>query len=438
MSPPSEPGPREADASGTRPFHRAGDAELRRPGRGRRAVLVLGALAAVAVPIAFWRLRPDPNRLLIQAQADFQAGRYAPAEAALRRLERLRAPTPMDRMARAQVAWGLKRGADALEELARIPDDNALAPLAHLLAGQIEVKRDRLRAAEAHFLATLKAEPKAIQAHRELVYFYNVQHRQAELDEHLHVLSDLGALDYEQVLHWNKTRNVVWNPQRDCEALAGFLAADPGDRHSRLALVDGLRQLGRLDEADRVLGALPGSDPEARARYAQQALARGDQERAIRLLAGGPADHPALARLRGLLALSQGDRRGAVAALRVALAADDKDRAVLFALGTALKGLGDEEGARPYLEAARRHDALTPLITRASSAEGKKDPHMASQLAAACEEAGRLYESLAWYRLAVAQDPLDAAAQRGIARLDRKIAGPSAASRGPNGANDRG
>ena len=42
---------------------------------------------------------------------------------------------------------------------------------------------------------------------------------------------------------------------------------------------------------------------------------------------------------------------------------------------------------------------------------------MPARLGAACEAAGRLGEARAWYRLAIARDPLDEASQRALYRL---------------------
>ena len=137
-----------------------------------------------------------------------------------------------------------------------------------MLAGQIEVENGRLRLAEAHFLATLTREPANAHAHRELVYIDNVQHRLSAMDAHMDALSELNALGFEHLLHWSKVRNVVWDPSHNCQSLAKYLAADPDDRYTRLALVDGLQNLGRLDEAASVLAFLPDSDDEARVRTA--------------------------------------------------------------------------------------------------------------------------------------------------------------------------
>jgi tetratricopeptide (TPR) repeat protein len=404
-----------------------------------RTSLGLAALAAVAIAVAGVqaRLRPDPADLLVRAQADYRAGHYGAAEAGPERLARLRTPTPMDRIARALVARARGRSAAALAELDRIPDDDSLAPLARLLAGQIELARGRARPAEAHFLAALARDRGLAQAHRELVYVYSVQRRLDELDEQMDALSRLDALGFDYLLHWGKTRNVVWNPGPDCEALARFVAADPEDRASRLARADGLRQLGRLDEAGAVLAPLPDSDPEARARRALLALDRGAMQQAECLLAAGPDDHAGLARVRGQLALGRGDPGRAAQHFRLALAAAPDDRAVLGALGTALRLAGDPRRARPYLDAARRHDALTPLIAEAATRAGARDPKLPARLGAACEAAGRLAEARAWYRRAIAHDPLDPGAQRALLRLGRGPLGGARSGRDPAGGPTR-
>ena len=58
-----------------------------------------------------------------------------------------------------QAAKALGRPDEALAELARIPDGDPAAPRARLLAGQIELRRDRVRRAEAALLAALELDP---------------------------------------------------------------------------------------------------------------------------------------------------------------------------------------------------------------------------------------------------------------------------------------
>jgi predicted Zn-dependent protease len=371
-------------------------------------------------------LDADPNGVFLRADAAFKAGRYAEAAAALRRLERLRRPTPVDCFLRAEVDVGRNRPDAALAELAAIPDDHPLGPLARLRIGQIQIRRRLTRPAEAAFLASLRLFPRGVQPRKELAYIYNIQHRQAELDAVLGALLDLDALDFAYVLHWTKTRNTVWNPSGDLAALENFVAADPEDRWSRLALVEALRRLDRLEEAERILSDLPPSDPAARTKRVLIAMDRGDFTAAESLLAEGPAGHPGLARLRGQLALRRRDGAAAIRHLRIAIAADPLDRATLSGLGTALLMVGQPDAARPYLEAARRHDALWALVARAATTEGEQDPKLPHQLGMACAAIGRNQEARAWLKIAIRRDPLDAEGQQTLFELEHGAASRSA------------
>jgi Flp pilus assembly protein TadD len=145
---------------------------------------------------------------------------------------------------------------------------------------------------------------------------------------------------------------------------------------------------------------------------------RGDFAAAESLLAGGPADHPGLARLRGQLALRRRQGEAAARQFRIAVAADPTDRLALQGLGTALQMLGKPDAARTYLEAARRHDALWALVARAATTEGENDPHLPHQLGIACAAIGRNLEARAWLRLAVRKDPLDSEGQKALFQLE--------------------
>src|SRR5947209_2339763 len=157
---PSSPAPREPGGSGStaRPLART---PLWIAG-------TVGALVGVVAVVAWSRRAADPDRYFREARAALDAKQTDRAAAAVRKLEALREPTPFDRLLRAQVDEALGRPDDALAELSRVEAPHPLAPVARLLAGQIEVRRHRLRAAEALFLEAVALEPKAVQAHREL------------------------------------------------------------------------------------------------------------------------------------------------------------------------------------------------------------------------------------------------------------------------------
>ncbi len=420
--PACRPGARGRRAGAATGHEGRGIADGRGGGRRARArrvgVLILAAVVLVVVVAVRWRLNADPNLAFLSADAAFKAGRYAEADAALARLERLRPPTSGDRLLRAEVDLALKHEDRALAELAVIADDDVAAPLARLRAGQIEIRRGRTRPAEAAFKASLRLVPRGVPPRKELVYIFNIQHRQAELDAMLAELMDLDALDFAYVLHWTKTRNTVWNPNGDLPSLEKFVAADGQDRWSRLALAEALRRLDRLEEAGRVLAPLSATDPEARVERVLLAMGRDEFDAAEGLLAGGPADHPGLARLRGQLAPGASPGRGGRPPVP-----HRRGRRSDRPPGLARPGdrAGDARPARrgaPYLEAVRRHDALWSLVARAATAEGENDPRLPHQLGMACAAIGRNLEARAWLKLAVRRDPSDTEGQKALYQLE--------------------
>ena len=374
--------------------------------------------AAAVLAVAGCAGRADPDALWKQAEADFQAGRHEQAAAAVGQLAKLRSPTPLDRLLRAQVALFRKRDDEALAELAGVPDADPLAAQARLLAGQVELRRHRLRAAEALLRRAADLDPDLAQARRELIYIYGVLLRRKELAAEFAALSKLAKLTYDNVFHWCLTRGAVWDPREQVAELKVDLEADPGDRWTRLALAENLRRTGARGEAESVLGALPKDDPEALLVRVDLALDRGDDRAAEALLAAGPEGDAGLERLRGKFALARRDGPAAVRHYRAAYRADPDDRNAVLGLARALGLAGEKSEAEPFQAAARDFEALGGLLQRAANDQGRSDPALLRALGAACEKVHRLPEALAWYRLAIEADPLDKDAQRALFRLD--------------------
>jgi tetratricopeptide (TPR) repeat protein len=391
-----------------------------RPRRWAFAAVIVGT-GALGAWGAWSRSGADPERIRQETAADLQAGRYEHAAAALARLRDL---TPRDYFLKAQVEKALRQPDQALADLARIPDDDPAAPQAHLLAGQIELRRDRVRLAEEALLAALALDPTLVQAHRQLIYIDGMLLRRRQLNEHFQALARLAPMTFGDVFSWCLTRNTVWEPHERAEDLRRFVAADPDDRWSRAVLAETLRQIGRRKEAATMLSVLPESDPEARAVRARLALDRGDDRAVEAILAGGPADHAELARLRGRFALAHGDGPAAVRHFRAAYAAEPDDRDTVFGLGTALAVAGDRDAAAPFLRDSEAYDALGALLTRAANPANHNDAALMRALGAACESVHRLPEARAWYNLAVQANPLDEEAQKALYRL-RYPAAPS-------------
>jgi tetratricopeptide (TPR) repeat protein len=294
---------------------------------------------------------------------------------------------------------------------------------ARLLAGQLELRRDRARVAEEAFRAAMRIDPALIQAHRELIYIYGVQLRRAELNAEFLALSKLTDLTFKNVFNWCMLRNNSWEPGEAIPLLERFVAADPEDRWSRLALAENDLRLGLLDDAESAVAGLAPEDPQALVIRIRVALDAQDEQRGERLLALGRSGDPELARFRGRLALSRRDARSALRAFRIAYAADPENRDAIYGLLNALVMVGDQEAAQPLRQLAGKLDRLNGLVQRAGTTAGRRDPTLLRQLGAASAALNRNAEACAWYKLAIARDPLDSAAQQALFRLD-------AASRG--------
>jgi tetratricopeptide (TPR) repeat protein len=382
------------------------------------AQAVLGAvfLAALAGGLrAVWR--EDPDAVWSQAQAQLKGGRIDEAERLAKRLARLRKPKVVDLFLQAQVAIARQRDDQALEVLARIPRDHVLAPQAHLMAGQIELRRNRLRFAERSFLQAIELDPRLVAAHRELIYIYGYQLRRRELGRAFERLAGLTDLTFDNAFLWCLLRSAVWDAGTVILDLSRFLEADPEDRWTRLALAENYCRTGLRDEARTVLEPLPLSDPDALALRVMLALDQQQLEEARRLLDSGPADHPVLARLRGRLALAEHDNHAAARHFRVALAGDPDNRDAILGLINALTRLHDDEAAAPLRRVAEDLDRLNTLIQRAATPYERNNPRLLRDLGAACARLGRFPEARAWYQLAIAQDPLDTESQQALFRI---------------------
>ena len=417
MCAPGAEGHREVVTSARRP---------RGPVRGFAVLAVVGLAGVAWACHLLDRSAPDINAIWAQAEADFMAGRLDRVDAALSRLNRLRLPTPLDHMLRAQYTAARNQPDQALAELELVPDDHFMAAQARLLAGQIELRRNRVRFAETFFQAALAINPKVVQARRELIFIYGMQLRRRESSAQFLALSGLAPLSSESVFHWCLFRNNTWEPGEAVATLTRYVSADPLDRWSRLALAENERRMGRHDTAESVLECLGPNDAAAVAIRARIAIDRQDLDRAERLLKDAAGDDPALALLRGRLALSKRDPQDAWRHFRIAYSADPDDHETVIGLVRALELAGQSDAAGPLRQLARRLELLSTLVDRAAAPSARKDPALLRELGAACAALHRDPEARAWYQLALMVDPFDAEAQRAIHRLGepRKAAPP--------------
>jgi len=379
--------------------------------------LVVGVVAAPKLSRS--RSSQDPNRLdLLQtAWIEFAAKRYDQASAMLDQRASEVAPTPLDWMLRARIAESLGRPAEALDHLKHIPDSDSISAQAWLKAGQIELARGRARAAEAAYRHALVLNPGQIQSYLELAYLYAAQRRKAECDAQFRALYRLMPLDYTHAFAWCQNYCWLWDVEGAQKVLVRFVAADPSDRWSRLALAKSYQLTVHFDEAETTLQPLTNSDPDARAIRVQIAMERGQIEAAEDLARDGPADHAGLNIFRGRLQLQRNDPRQAAAYFRAALRQDPEDRNAIQGLGVALRSLGDPQ-YKELLQFAAHYDLLKRTIQE-SVVTLQTDQKIFYKLGEICESLNRREEARVWYQLAIGRDPLDTQAHQGLTRLNQ-------------------
>ncbi|MDG3002202.1 tetratricopeptide repeat protein [Paludisphaera mucosa] len=404
----------------------------------RRIALGVGAVALAAATavaaIAVFSKSADPDQLWRDAQVSLREDRIDDAARILDRLTRARAPLPQDWMLQGQVAVAQGRIDDAVAMLAKVPDSDRTAANARLLAGQIELRRDRARFAEADLQEALRLDPKLAQARRELIYIYGMQLRRRDLCDQFAALSEISPLTYENLFHWCLVRNCLWEAGEVAKTLGGYLAADPDDRESRLALADNDRRLGLYAEAEEALAPLPEDDPRALAHRVMILMDRQEEDRAEELLKKGPDDDPELARLRGRVALARRDGPAALRYYRIAYDFDPANRDAVFGLINALELCGRRDQAAPLRRKAEALEAFNSLVQRMATPAGRTDPGIVGQAVQVCTQAGFIPEARAWLKFAIGRDPLDAAAQQALFHFNEKYP-PS--SSGPAKSADR-
>lgn len=319
--------------------------------------------------------------------------------------------------ARLLIAEG--REAEALKPLGSISDQSPFAASARLLSGQLYLKMNRLVPAEKAYLDAIRLDPAIVQARRELIYIYGIQLRRRELRTIFNQLSTIAPMTFQNVFHWCLTRGNEWDPEEIVSDMTKFLAVDPDDRWSRIALARSLKKLVKLDEAEQALKPLAETDPDALAIKAQIAVDRNDPDQARALLAKGVEDHFDLAIMRAQIALTDGNFAEATRHFQIALKNDPDNRDAVVGLARSLAAQGLKTEAREWQEKATKLDRLSSLIQEAARPTATLDGTLPKRLAEGCESVGHISEAKAWWGLIAARDPLNQDAQQALYRLGK-------------------
>jgi tetratricopeptide (TPR) repeat protein len=386
---------------------------------GRKAWILAGAiLLGLGGLMAAVRVRghSDPDELAAGVRLALNNRQWSRAEDLLARLARRRPPTVDDVVLRAELEQGRGHADRAVSLLCGIPESDPYAARARLVAGKIEKSRDRARHMEALFLEALRLDPKLTLPRKELIFLYAMQARRVDLNAQYRAMAELEPLDYDDVFFWMNSFENLWINNLIRSHLERYLAADPEDRVSRLALAGVLVRYNDLEGAEALLQPLPDSDADARVLRARIALSRMRLDEVRSILDRGPTEHIGLALLRGQFAVRLKDPATAAWHYHIALRLDPSNREALEGLSVVLKQTGDLKGAASAQRRAEQWRHLTSLLQKAHVFNIRNDKALLIELGEACEVLGQLPEARAWYRLALAQDPLDPAVQKSLYR----------------------
>jgi len=397
--------------------------------RSRLATRFLMAFILISCMVGlnfWWSWTPDTtigksaDTIATEFDAALESRNFKEAETLTRAFEKVTSAKD-DRLilfrARLDLAEG--RETDALKLLAGVPDDSSAATMAHQIAAKVHLRAGRLIPAERHNLAAIRMDPKLVTPRRELVYLYGIQLRRRELRDVFEGLAEVAPMSFQNLFHWCLMRGNDWDPEEIIADMTKFLAADPTDRWSRIALARSLKRLAKLDEAENALAPLPEEDPDALALRSQIALDRGDLEKAATLLQKGPSDHFDLAVLRALMALANGDLEEATAQFEIALRIDPGNRDAIVGMARVLSSRDRVAEARSWRDRAEKLDKLASLIQEAAKPSAPTDRNLPKKLAESCESVGYIAEAKAWWGLVATRDPLDQEAQAALYRLGR-------------------
>lgn len=387
------------------------------PGRKAWFIAVASLLGIAGLTAAIRaRVPADSEAMAEEVRQALRARQWSRAEGLLESLAKRRTPGIDDAVLWAELELGRGRADRAIALLVGIPGSDDRAAQARLIAGRIEKNRDRARRMEELFLEALRLDPGLIEARRELIFLYAMQARRGELQAQYRALAEQSPLGFDDVFLWSNSLEDTWINDRIRPHLERYVAADPGDRASRLALARVRLHSNELDAAETLLQNLPDSDPDVRTLRARIALGRFRLEEVRSHLDGGPVDHTGLALLRGHLAIQSKNPAEAARQYGIAIRLDSNSREAAEGLAIALAQLGDK-GTGAAQKRAARWRRLTSLLQEAHVHNIRRDRGLLRRLGEACESLGQFPEARAWYQLALALDPLDPEIQGALYRV---------------------
>jgi tetratricopeptide (TPR) repeat protein len=268
--------------------------------------------------------------------------------------------------------------------------------------------------AEQQFLAAIALHPMYLTPRESIVQLYYIQTRPAELQSQLDAIRAFRPWNLEELFASQAVWFVSSQPKETIPVLQGFVAADPGDIASRIALA---RHYLNDDSSEQAIGVLKRAktlEPEnltVHGLLAECHLKASRFEAAWEELQSdvSEAENPAQWwRALGNCAYEAELWPEAVSALTYAVAGNRNDYEAAYRLGIAAQRSGQIEFAEQQLEHARATEKLSAAAIRLQNTSRSRLELLATSIFDVGQlllQLGRRQESIPWFSTFLAMRP---------------------------------
>jgi tetratricopeptide (TPR) repeat protein len=422
----------------------------------RRRWLLLIGLACVVLGV--WTVNASrPPRSLAEIERLIDRGAWPRAEQQARRYLQRHASDSAARLLLGRILGARESYADCAQVLLEVPVGSPDRPMALLRAGQAWSLANRVRDAERAWIACVKSDSQTLsgdleirqECRRQLCKLYALERRRDALWQMSWAMHADAAprMKHEPLAMQARYGFELVDPLTAAPSLDSAVEADPTDVYSRRALGLYLLEAERTEQARAHLYR---SVQEAREdslvweAWLGCLYKTGDAfglKKAIGELPASMDSSVECWRYRGLLAEQDGDVNAAIAATERCVKDQAWNPESHYRLGQLLRRVGQSEAAQKSIARSQELQAAQSELRDAFdnyvhywTGEVKRRPELALQLATAYEKSGRVGETVAWLRVALAEDPGHApsiAALERIEALGGSVAAPVPAAASP-------
>jgi tetratricopeptide (TPR) repeat protein len=319
---------------------------------------------------------------------------------------------------------------NAMQQLAMVPDTDALAANARFSEAQIAFfKRRQALFSEKSLLKAISLKPDFPEALSRIGTLYDIQNRIEMRNRVFQSLDEKSALKRDELLLWTVSRRLDSVETAYQQALSEFVKSDTNDFHSRIALCDHLRLSGNFEEARHLINQISATDHDQIKILLQIEILidQGELQKAVEMVKIIDADkipapftgrfHFASARL----SLFQKKPDQAFSILTQLLQREPLNRQAIQLIIQVMRFQNKKNESAAFEHRLNLIDQLEDKGQKARATLYQNDKSWAESIAAIAMELGQTHLARAWLRTLLANDPLNDSLQKRIYQLDQKL-----------------